>query len=245
MTAAEMLRAIHFIPILTTIIAAVFAYKILSRWAAKPGSYYLLWWGLGVAVYGVGTLVEGLVAVFGWHVVFFKSWYIAGALLGGAPLAIGTIYLLMGKRAGHIAVTLLTATVAITSVFVLLSPVNYELVTDGALTSAVLEWQDIRMVSPFINGLAAIFLIGGAILSAIRYARKRETKNRSIGNWLIAIGAMLPGIGGAYSRMGHTEVLYVGEFLGIILIWWGYKYCQRPVEELSSRPQTAEAAVSS
>jgi len=30
------------------------------------------------------------------------------------------------------------------------------------------------------------------------------------------------------SRMGHTELLYIGEFIGLILIWIGYKYCQKP-----------------
>jgi len=109
----------------------------------------------------------------------------------------------------------------------------------------VLEWQDIRMVSPFINGLAALFLIGGAILSAVRYAKKRETKNRSIGNWYIAIGAILPGIGGSFSRMGHTEVLYIGEFLGIILIWMGYRYCQRPVDLPAEQARTASARMAS
>ena len=46
----------------------------------------------------------------------------------------------------------------------------------------------------------------------------------------IAVGAILPGIGGAYSRMGYTEVLYMGEFVGLLLIWYGYAFCQRPVE---------------
>ena len=43
-----------------------------------------------------------------------------------------------------------------------------------------------------------------------------------IGNWLIAVGALLPGIGGTFTRFGHVEVLYVTEFIGIITIWVGY-----------------------
>jgi hypothetical protein len=35
------------------------------------------------------------------------------------------------------------------------------------------------------------------------------------------------------SRMGHTELLYIGEFIGVILIWIGYKYCQRPLDSTS------------
>lgn len=230
------LRMIHFIPILTTILSATFAFLILKRWRSKPHALYLLWWGLGVAVYGAGTLVESINTVYGWSVINFKIWYIAGALLGGAPLAIGTIYLLMGKKAGHISVGLLTVTVAVTSVFVILSPINQSLVDPNVLNSNVLGWQNIRLVSPFVNGLAGIFLIGGAIYSAMKYKYDLAMRNRYIGNIFIAIGALLPGIGGAYSRMGITEVLYIGEFLGIILIWYGYAYCRKPLELKEAMP---------
>ena len=43
-----------------------------------------------------------------------------------------------------------------------------------------------------------------------------------IGNTLIAIGALLPGIGGAFTRAGYVEVLYVTELVGLVLIWAGY-----------------------
>jgi len=39
---------------------------------------------------------------------------------------------------------------------------------------------------------------------------------------LIAAGALLPGIGGVFTRFGHTEWLYVTELCALILIWLGY-----------------------
>jgi hypothetical protein len=215
------------LPILTTIISAAFAWIILARYRLKQQSDHLLWWGVGIGIYGAGTLIESVVTLFGWSPALFKAWYIAGALLGAAPLAIGTIYLLFGRRAGHIAVVLLGAAVSITSIFVILSPVQMELVDPKMLSGKVLAWQSIRRISPFINSLAALFLIGGAIHSAIRFFRYPESRHISIGNIFIATGAILPGIGGMGSRMGYTELLYVGEFIGVILIWIGYKYCQR------------------
>jgi hypothetical protein len=98
------------------------------------------------------------------------------------------------------------------------------------LGGKVLAWQSIRGVSPFINSLAALFLVGGAIHSAIRFFRYPESCHVSIGNIFIALGAVLPGIGGMGSRMGHTELLYIAELIGVILIWIGYKYCQRPLQ---------------
>lgn len=224
-----MLAWTHYLPILTTVISVVFAYQILSRYAAKRASKQLLWWGLGIVTYGAGTLVESLTTILGWHEALFKSWYILGALLGGAPLAVGTVYLLMGRKAGNIAVTLLVTVVSITSVFVILSPINRALVDPSVPNGKVLVWQSVRYVSPFVNSLAALFLIGGAIYSAGIYVRKKELFNRFVGNVLIAAGAILPGVGGFLSRIGYTEALYVGELVGLILIWFGYKYCQRPV----------------
>jgi len=225
----QLVELSRYLPILSTIISAAFAWVILARYRRKPQSYHLLWWGIGIMTYGVGTLIESLVTLLGWQSALFKAWYIAGALLGGAPLAIGTIYLLLGRRAGHIAVVLLGAAVSVTSIFVILSPVRMESVDPKMLSGKALAWQSIRRVSPFINSLAALFLIGGAIYSAIRFFSYPESRRVSIGNIFIAVGALLPGIGGMGSRMGRTELLYIGEFIGVILIWIGYRYCQQPL----------------
>jgi len=50
-----------------------------------------------------------------------------------------------------------------------------------------------------------------------------------VANILIAIGAILPGIGGTATRMGYVEVLYVTEFIGLLLIWTGYRLSVVPV----------------
>ena len=225
-----------YLPILSTLISAAFAWVILARYRLKRQSYHLFWWGIGIGTYGLGTLIESLVTLFGWQSALFKAWYIAGALLGGAPLAVGTIYLLFGRRAGRIAVVLLLAAVGVTSIFVILSPVRIDLVDPTILSGKALAWQSIRRVSPFINSLAALFLVGGAIYSAIRFFGHPESRHVSIGNIFIAVGALLPGVGGMGSRMGHTELLYIAEFIGVILIWIGYKYCQRPLDRQQPAP---------
>jgi hypothetical protein len=80
-----MREPVHFIPIATTVIALLFARVVFERYRERGGTH-LLWWSIGILLYGVGTLTESLVTLFGWHAVVFKAWYISGALLGGAPL---------------------------------------------------------------------------------------------------------------------------------------------------------------
>jgi hypothetical protein len=214
---------IHYLPILTTLVSIPFALVLFRRWRAKPDALYLMWWMIGVLTYMAGTVTESLTTLLGWQLPVFKAWYITGALLGGAPLAQGTIHLLFSRRTANILSAVLVAFVTIAAVPVLLSPVNLSLVETYRLSGAVLEWQWVRAFSPFVNTYAVIFLVGGAAWSAVRYAKQGETmRARMWGNVWIAVGAILPGIGGGMARAGIVEGLYVGELIGLILIWVGY-----------------------
>ncbi len=217
-----MLDPVLYIPIATTVLAVAFTVALFARWRSRGGRH-LLWWGIGAATYALGTATEAAVTLVGWHAPLFRLWYVAGALLGGAPLAQGTVYLLLPRRTADRLTAALVGVVAVATACVVLSPLRLELVEAHRLTGSVLGWQWVRAFSPFVNLYAVVFLVGGAALSAWRYARRSETAYRAAGNTLIAAGALLPGIGGAFTRFGHTEVLYVTEFLGLCLLYAGYR----------------------
>lgn len=221
--AAVMRQAVHFIPILTTLFSAYFTYVLYVHYTRRHKANHILWWLFGVVAYGAGTFTESLITLFGWNEPLFKSWYILGALLGGAPLAQGTVYLTYSKRLAHATSVLLVLTILVASVCVMISPVLYDLVETYRPTGKVLAWQWVRSFSPFINIYAFLFLVGGAIHSAWRYYHEAYNKNRFWGNVCIALGALLPGIGGSFTRFGYTEVLYVTELLGILTIYLGYR----------------------
>jgi hypothetical protein len=221
--------AVHYVPVVTTILAVIFSTEIFRRYREHPERLHLWWWAFGVAVYGVGTFTEAATTLIGWNEPTFRAWYISGALLGGAPLAQGTVYLLLSRRTAHLLTAILVTFVVIASVPVLLSPIDYSQVESHRLTGRVFEWQWVRAFSPFVNMYAVVFLIGGAILSALRYSANPATRHRVIANVLIAAGAILPGIGGTATRMGYTEVLYITELAGLLLTWMGYRMSIRPV----------------
>lgn len=217
-----MIELIHKIPILTTLLSAYFFVKLYRHWHTKGRPSYLLWWTLGVLFYGLGTLTESIVGLFGWSEPVFKAWYILGALLGGFPLAQGSVYLMFSKRTASIMGGAIVTIILVAMVFILLSPINQELVEPSRLTGNVLVWNKVRMVTPFVNIYAFIFLVGGAFYSAYRYSKERIYRNRFLGNLFIAFGGLLPGIGGSFTKFGYTEVLYVTELMGIVLIYVGY-----------------------
>ncbi|OGC79782.1 MAG: hypothetical protein A2145_03055 [candidate division Zixibacteria bacterium RBG_16_40_9] len=213
---------IPYLPILTTILSVVFAYFLVKHYKSKKSAIYLLWWTIGVITYGAGTLTESINTLWGWNEFNFRCWYVFGALLGGAPLAQGTVYLLLSKKIAHGLAFLLVTTVIIASVFVFLSPIDQSLLKDNRLSGIVLEWKWVRYIPPFINTYAFVFLCGGAVYSAWKYYFLKKSSKRFLGNIYIAIGALLPGIGGIFTRYGHVEVLYVTELFGLLLIYIGY-----------------------
>ncbi len=214
--------AVHYVPLVTTVLSVAFGAIVLARFRRRGGAH-LAWWGAGMLCYGAGTLTESLTTLFGWSEPVFRAWYITGALMGGAPLAQGTVYLLLPRRIANRLTEALVTLVVVAAICAILSPVDYSLVEAHRLSGKVFEWQWVRSFSPIINLYSAGFLIGGAVLSAIRYARTAEGGRRAMGNLAIAIGGLLPGIGGSFTRFGMVEVLYVTELLGLLLLFVGYR----------------------
>lgn len=225
-------EAVYYIPIVTTIASLAFTAAVLGRWRQRRGSH-LLWWAGGIFVFGIGTFMEGFTALFGWNAAIFRSWYISGALLGGAPLAQGTAFLLLQRRLAFRLAVALVIYVAVASVFVLLTPLDASLADDHKLAGDVIEWSWVRGFSPLVNTYAFVMLVGGAVYSALHYRRTGGEQDRVIGNVLIAVGALLPGIGGSFTRFGYTEVLYVTEFVGLVTIYAGYRF------NIRNRPSAA------
>jgi hypothetical protein len=235
---------VHYLPIATTLISAVFSAILLRRYVVRRSGPHLLWWGWGIAVYGLGTAFEAAITLFGNSVFLTKGWYIAGALLGGYPLAQGSVYLLYPRRIAHLLSSVTVPFIAMASILVVLSPVVAGALEPHRPTGAILGWWWIRALTPFINIYAVVFLIGGAIFSAVKFAKRTDpgAGYRAAGNALIAFGAILPGIGGSLAKTGLTEALYVGEFVGLLFIWAGFSTATRASVAALKPAAMAEAA---
>jgi hypothetical protein len=229
--------AVHYIPILTTVLSALFAVSLYRRWRVRQ-SPHLWWWAFGIVTYGLGTAVESTITLTGNTVALTKIWYIAGALLGGYPLAQGSLYLSWPRPLARRLTVVSLSFVIIASVLVILSPANVAALEPTRPSGAVLGWSWIRLMTPFINLYAVFFLIGGAIRSAWRHYKYRGHSYRAAGNALIAFGAILPGIGGSFAKAGMVEVLYVGECLGLIFIWMGDRVCAQ--QDVRAAPPGAD-----
>jgi hypothetical protein len=220
------IQIIEFIPLLTTLFAVFFFKEITAHYLDRKKTY-LLWWTIGVLTFGLGTLAESFHAIFGFNELNLRYWYIVGALLGGFPLAQGSVYLLVNRTFAHFSTGILLTIILVASWFVINSPITLPVNFDGRLTGSVFQWSWLRGFSPIINIYSFIFLVGGAAYSAVKYYKQGIKEAPFKGNIYIALGGLLPGIGGTFTRFGYVEVLYVTEFIGLLLIYFGYSVIKK------------------
>src|SRR5438034_10627183 len=142
------MQFIDYLPIITTLFGIYFFTVLNSHWRRNKNSLHVLWWMIGVFTYIAGTVTESVNVLAGFSVTNFKLWYITGALLGGAPLAQGTVYLLCKRKPANILTIALVTVIISASILVILSPVKYELIT-GKLSGKLLVWTFIRFITPF------------------------------------------------------------------------------------------------
>lgn len=224
-----------WLPLASSIISFVFAFLVLRRWWWRRRAYLLLW-GIGLLFYAIGGLMEALYGFFGWHPLVFRLWYLCGAVLVAAWLGQGTAYLLIRRRIAGVRIAdILMAVLLLGSLFAAYRVFSAELdpsrMLEGELSGHAIVTPGVRVLTPFFNLYGVILLVGGALYSAWIFWRKRILIHRTVGNILIAAGALAPAIGGSLQRFGVPVALYSGEFIGAILMFAGFLYASRPAEE--------------
>jgi len=234
------------VPFISAIVSFIFAFFIFKRYAGKKRPHLLLW-GLGMIFYGIGGFCEAYYGAYGWNALIFRMWYLFGAILVAAWLGQGTVYLLAKRRWANILMVILGVASAYAAIRVFGAELDPSLLTTSVHTGSELSGHaivtpGIRTLTPFFNIYGVVTLVGGAVYSAWIFYRKRVLLNRTIGNILIAVGALAPAFGGAFSRFGIPGALYISELLGATLIFLGFLRATTPMEEKS--PQSATEAAS-
>jgi hypothetical protein len=234
------------LPFTSFIVSTIFAILVFRRYLVRRGPHLLLW-GIGMVFYAIGGFCEGYYGALGWNPLVFRLWYLFGAILVAAWLGQGTVYLLAKRRWANIsmAILALASLYAVIRVFAAeLDPalMTTSLHTGSELSGHAIVTSGVRSLTPFFNLYGTVTLVGGAAYSAWIFWRKRILLHRTIGNILIAIGAMLPAFGGTFSRMGVPSALYLGELFGAVLLFAGFIRATTPMRSSQTAAETPASA---
>jgi hypothetical protein len=207
------------IPLISASVSFVFAIAVLDQFFARRKPYQLVW-AIGLFMYTISTVTEFWTIIWGLNDTVYRLWYLFGAIFVAAYLGMGTLYLLVQRRVAHIVMAILLvasayATFRVFAVSIDLSSLH--------LLSGIAMPQEVRFMTPGFNTFGTVVLVGGAIYGAWVFWRRRVMPHRVISNILIAVGAILPAVGGTHVRLGgNPQFLYLSELLGIIIIFIGF-----------------------
>ena len=229
------------LPLTASVISFIFAFIVFKRYLNRRGPHLLLW-GIGLVFYGIGGFCEAYYGAFGWNSLVFRLWYLVGAILVAAWLGQGTVYLLANRKWANGLMVLLALGSLYGLIRVFGAQLDPSLMTTSVHTGSELSGHAIvtpgvRILTPFFNLYGTVTLVGGAAWSAWIFWRKRILLHRTIGNILIAVGAIAPAFGGTFSRFGLPGALYIGELLGAVLMFVGFIRATTPMG--STLPEAA------
>lgn len=216
----------NFLPYLSTVVTFIFAVAVYNRYRQRGGIHLLLW-AIGLLFYGIGTLTEVTLGLT-FSVLAVKLWYLTGAMLTAAWLGMGTVHLLIRRGNTAMLITWILAAVSILAfILIMIAPVTS---TTYDITRPVSEqYKDIFsrngliiLLTILLNIYGTLTLVGGALYSAFLFWRKKILANRMFGNILIAAGALSPAMGGTFLRAGLTDLLYLSELIGAIIMFIGF-----------------------
>ena len=210
-----------YLPLITCIVSFIFAVTVLDQYFARRKSFQLLW-AIGLFMYSVAAFTEFYAGMYGVTDVILRLWYLVGAILVAAYMGMGTLYLLMRRRNAHIVMAILGLATGYAAIRIL--TVNIDVTGLTALTGKGVMPIDVRAIlAPVFNAFGTFALVGGAIYSAYVFWRKRILPHRVSSNILIAVGALLPALGGTHvTFVGNLNILFIFELAGVIVMFIGF-----------------------
>ena len=234
-----------------TLIASAFCLLTLDRWLRRRTAHDLAWTvAMMLFVVGAGSLwwAESR----GWSSTSFRLFFLTGAVLNVAWLALGTVYLLFGRRVGDPARTMLVVASGWATGVVTTAPMKAAVEPGAFPTAKELFGTTPRVLAAVGSGVPAMVIIVGALWSAFRVARGRvpaatnsarrdatSPRMLALGNVLIAAGTLVLSASGTLAgRLGKDRAFAITLVAGVVVLFAGFVVASSAV---GTRPRISAA----
>jgi hypothetical protein len=212
-------------PAATALVGFVFFAFELRQYVARRKPHQLAW-AIGLLFYAVAAAMETWSEYSGrWDPTVYRVYIVLAASLVGF-LGLGTLYLLVRDRRWG---TAYFGFLLIGVVIFLFGTFTAQLDTAKLVPGITVGGQALgpslsfpRVMSLPFNITGTILLLGGAVWSVWRFAKRREYGYRVWANVLIAAGAALLAFLGSRARLGNTTGLYPAEMVAVTLMFAGF-----------------------
>jgi hypothetical protein len=223
------------------LIAAAFAAQLMQQYAARR-RHHALAWAVAVGLYALGMVALAAGLTLGWSPLAFGVYWLAGALLAVAFLAVGQLHLSDPRRAA-LWWTLGGLAVVWTGAALLLTPYDGTALASASGQGEIPLGADVfgsdglayRILTPITMGGTLVVLLG-CLWSGLR--------TRRFGVLLIALGVFVSATSSAFVRAGYDVLVPIVLTLGIAIMYGGFRAAgkrPRPTSRAARAEQGAQA----
>lgn len=218
------------VALVAAVIATGFAVDLTMDWRRQPRLHGAVW-AAGMASYAAATWALFLGLALGWSDALFRLFYLLGAIVNIPLLAVGSVSLVLGPKAGKRSLVVVLVWIAAASIVTLLAPFAAPLeavgVPEGSEVFAfVVAIGGVSLPGPRVfaavsGAVGSIVIVGLAVYSAARF--HRSDRKLAGGNVLIAAGIIAPAFGGSMTALGEGTGFALSLLIGATLLWSGYR----------------------
>ncbi len=219
------------IPLLTSVISLVFALTVLDQYLERKRPYQAVWTA-GLFLYSIASLLHALWGIGVYAEVVFRLWYWTGAMLGAAYLGMGSLYLHVRAKIGHIVLIVLLALTVIGGFLALTLPLRGDVaLLQGQKLATMVPGTEppvryypvyVGIVTALLNVFGAGVMVGSAVYGALAFFRGKTPGFRVVSNVLIAVGAFVSAAGGTLERFNLPDLHTLALLIGVLLIYLGF-----------------------
>lgn len=224
------------ISLFSCLITLTFAAMVFDQYLSRRRPYQLVW-TVALLIFGLGVLVEFVANTAGWNVSIYRWWFLFGATFAAVTLGLGSVYLLAPLRWAQWATLVLVLAGIWAAYRVFTMPISAAAVIpprgEARPPSVQSLPADLTALVVIFNVTGTIAVVGGALWSAWQFWRRHSNLYRVCSNVLIAAGALVVASSGSLAGLGRPGYLFIGEFLGIAIIFAGFLRSQEHLSRAS------------
>ncbi|MDQ1420486.1 MAG: hypothetical protein QOJ52_2448, partial [Acidimicrobiaceae bacterium] len=210
------------VAVAAAVVGVAFGLSTLERWlrARRP---HELAWSAALAMFAVAASALAYGAQAGWSGPVFRVFYLFGAIADVPVLALGTVYLLGGRRAGNITAIGVALVCAFAAGVVVMAPFRAPLPVNELVQGSKVFDPLPRVLAAVASAGGAATILAGAVWSAWRVRRSHGQRRLLWSNGLIAVGTLVLGASGTLNSVfGAMTAFGVTLLVGITVIFAGF-----------------------
>jgi hypothetical protein len=220
--------------------ATAFSIDLWVDYRRRPRPHIAAY-GVGMTMFAIATWCFYIGVTFGWTGPVYRTFYLFGAILNIPFLALGSMFLVVGRRSGHVMAIALGAFTAISTTLTATVPFANPLPASGVPHDIFATGFGPRLFAIIGGAMGATILIVLSLVSVFRFWKR----NRRIvwGNLLILAGTFAAASGGTGLALGEGSAFALSLMVAVTAIWAGYRVAsgaRGPSRAATEEPMAAQ-----